>query len=69
MLCLTRGIGEQLVIGDDIIIEVVKVRNGKVRFAVSAPKEVSVHRREIYDLIKKERELAELEAIRANQTP
>ena len=47
MLVLTRRDGEEIIIGDQITILVVKVGRGKVRLGVAAPKEVSVHRAEI----------------------
>lgn len=51
MLILTRKEGESLRLGDDITITVVGVKGGHVRLGVSAPKEVSVHREEIYQKI------------------
>ena len=55
MLILTRRVGETLVIGDDITITVLGVRGNQVRVGVTAPKDVSVHREEIYERIKKEK--------------
>ena len=52
MLVLLRKRGEEIVIGDDIVIAVVEIRSDKVRLGVKAPKEVFVHRREVYDAIK-----------------
>ena len=54
MLILTRRVGETLVIGDDVTITVLGVRGNQVRIGVNAPKNVSVHREEIYERIKKE---------------
>jgi len=54
MLVLSRRTNERIVIGDDITITVVDIRGDKVRLGVEAPKEVPVHRREIYDAIHKE---------------
>ena len=51
MLVLSRGKGESIVIEDDITIVVVEIRGDKVRLGIEAPKEVSVHRREVYDAI------------------
>ena len=54
MLVLTRRSGERLVIGDDIVVTVCGVRGDQVRLGFTAPKEVPVYRKEIYDRIKKE---------------
>ncbi len=51
MLVLTRKMGEEIVIGDDIVITLVEIRADKVRIGIEAPKEVPVHRREVYDAI------------------
>ncbi|PVX38819.1 carbon storage regulator CsrA [Pasteurella langaaensis DSM 22999] len=52
MLILTRKVGESLLIGDDISITVLSVRGNQVKIGVNAPKDVSVHREEIYQRIK-----------------
>lgn len=54
MLVLTRREGEKLMIGDDISIVVLGINGKQVRFGVSAPLSVPVHREEIYERIKRE---------------
>jgi len=56
MLILTRRIGETLNIGDDVQVTVLGIKGNQVRIGVSAPKDVPVHREEIYERIKKEEE-------------
>ncbi|MBQ44569.1 MAG: carbon storage regulator [Porticoccaceae bacterium] len=55
MLILTRRVGETLVIGDDVTITVLGVRGNQVRVGVNAPKDVAVHREEIYQRIQDEK--------------
>lgn len=55
MLILTRRVGETLVIGDDITVTVLGFSGGQVRIGVNAPKDVSVHREEVYKRIQQER--------------
>lgn len=62
MLVLSRKTNETIVIRDDIVITVVDVRGDKVRLGIDAPKDVPVHRREVYEAIKKaEQEKADLQ--------
>ncbi|MHB0959104.1 MAG: carbon storage regulator CsrA [Pirellulaceae bacterium] len=58
MLVLSRKKNESIVINDDITIVVVEIRGDKVRLGVEAPKEVPVHRREVYDAIKRNEEMS-----------
>lgn len=55
MLILTRRIGESLVIGNDVTITILGVKGNQVRVGVNAPKEISVHREEIYKRIQQEK--------------
>ena len=51
MLVLSRNKSESIIIGNDIEIVVVNINGNRVRLGITAPKEVSVHRREIYEAI------------------
>ena len=59
MLILTRRVGETLMIGDDVSVTVLGVKGNQVRIGVNAPKDVSVHREEIYERIQHEHEVGE----------
>ena len=54
MLVLSRQRDESIIIGDDIEVKVVDIRGDKVRLGITAPKEISVHRKEVYDAIRRE---------------
>lgn len=55
MLILTRRVGETLMVGDDVTVTVLGVKGNQVRIGVNAPRDVSVHREEIYQRIQKEK--------------
>jgi carbon storage regulator len=55
MLILTRRTGEKLVIGDNVVVTVLGVKGNQIRIGIDAPREVQVHREEIYQRILKER--------------
>jgi carbon storage regulator len=56
MLILTRRVGETLIVGDDVNITVLGVKGNQVRLGINAPKDVSVHREEIYLRIQQEKQ-------------
>lgn len=55
MLVLSRQKGESIIIGDDVEVVIVDVRGDKVRLGINAPRAVSVHRKEIYEVIQREK--------------
>ena len=57
MLILTRRIGETLKIGDNIDVTILSIRGNQIRIGINAPRDVSVHREEIYTRIKEEEKL------------
>jgi carbon storage regulator len=58
MLVLSRKRDESIIIGDSVVVTVVDIRGDKVRLGIEAPKEVPVHRREVYDAIQRENQRA-----------
>lgn len=54
MLILTRKVGEVIMIGEDIVVKVLGVRSGQVKIGIEAPRELPVHRHEIFERIKAE---------------
>ena len=56
MLILTRRVGETLMIGEDVSVTVLGIKGNQVRIGVNAPKDVSVHREEIYQRIQREKQ-------------
>jgi carbon storage regulator len=55
MLILTRKVGETLMVGEDVTVTVMAVNGNQVRIGINAPKDVAVHREEVYDRIKIEK--------------
>jgi carbon storage regulator len=58
MLVLSRHRDESIMIGDDVVVTIVDIRGDKVRLGINAPQDIPVHRREVYDAIKRENENA-----------
>ncbi|MFZ2208820.1 MAG: carbon storage regulator CsrA [Porticoccaceae bacterium] len=58
MLILTRRVGETIVIGDDVTVTVLGVKGNQVRLGVNAPRDLPVHREEIYERIQQENQVA-----------
>lgn len=56
MLILTRRIGEQIMIGDDIVVTVISDRQGQIGLGIDAPRDVSIHRAEIFERIQAEQQ-------------
>lgn len=64
MLILTRRVGETIKIGDDVAVTVLGVKGNQVRIGIDAPKNITVHREEIYERVKREQD-----AVRNNHAP
>jgi carbon storage regulator len=62
MLVLSRRVGERLLIGDDVVVTVIEVRNDGVRLGIEAPREIRVHRAEVLDAVRR----ANAEAVEAD---
>lgn len=66
MLVLSRKKDEKIVIGDNITLMVIDIRGDKVRLGIEAPKDVAVHRQEVYEAIQKEMELEQQQKTEIN---
>ena len=62
MLVLSRKRDEKIIIGDSITLMVIEIRGDKVRLGIDAPKEITVHRQEVYEAIQRERNMHAAEA-------
>ncbi|MFT3785338.1 MAG: carbon storage regulator CsrA [Tepidisphaeraceae bacterium] len=69
MLVLSRQRDETIMIGDDIEVTVVDIRGDKVRLGITAPKEISVHRKEVYEAIKRENREAAQNKLKPEDLP
>ncbi len=56
MLILTRKVGESIMIGDSVVVKILGLRAGQVKIGIEAPKDLKVHREEIYERIRAEEE-------------
>ena len=54
MLILTRKVNETLMVGDDVSVTVLGIKGGQIRIGINAPREIAVHRQEVYERIKRE---------------
>ncbi|KOR31151.1 carbon storage regulator [Achromatium sp. WMS2] len=64
MLILTRRVGETLMIGDEVTVTVLGVKGNQVRIGVNAPRDITVHREEIYERIKREQTGSDFEDLK-----
>ena len=55
MLILSRAIGDSIMVGDDVEVKLLKIEDGRAVIGVNAPKEISVHRHEIYERIQRQK--------------
>ena len=62
MLVLSRQRDESIIIGDNVVVTIVDIRGDKVRLGIEAPKEVPVHRQEVYEAIRREAQKARSDA-------
>ena len=62
MLILTRRIGESIIIGDDITVTVLGTQRGHIKIGIEAPKNISVHREEVYQRIAQEKQTNDMSA-------
>lgn len=69
MLILTRRVGESLMVGDDVQFVILAVKGHQVRVGINAPKNIAVHREEIYDRIRREKKAAEEEPAASISAP
>ncbi len=68
MLVLSRRIGEKIIIGNEIVVEVLSISDGGVRLGIKAPKETSVHRFEVFNEIEIANKAAEIAISEINQS-
>lgn len=69
MLILTRRISESVIIGDDVKVTVLGVNGNQIRIGIEAPKDVSIHREEIYERIQKEKLVKSQSKVDSEKTP